>query len=182
MNRRLGGRGCTEYLAGRSSRVTSLEMRKLIRTRHKFYHSLDPLLPFLIFPSSSWRWFLSPSFSWGLFGRLLLNLRPINQTIPYKFVTREIARILGAEVRLFSLPPIRTPGYPGETSLCARFQPLLCFRRAFTAVSARIFTSRVNNYRVHKTWYTAADTNLYIVVRDRCILSQPVGPRHLANL
>lgn len=153
-------------------------MRKPIHTRHKFYHRQTvPLAP--LFPSFSWQWFLSPSFSWGLFGRPLLNLRPINQTIPYKFVTREIARIPGARGASFlSLRLISR----GETSLCARFQPLLCFRRAFTAVSARIFSSRVNNYRAHKTWYTAADTNLYIVVRDRCILSQPVGPRHFANL
>lgn len=136
VNRRLGG--CIEYLAGRLSRVTSLEMRKLIRTRHKFYHSLGPLLPFPIFPSSSWQWFLSPSFSGGLFGRPLLNLRPINQTIPYKFVTREIARILGARGASFLSPSDSYPGIPrGNLSL-----------RAFPTLS--LFSARVyRRFRAH---------------------------------
>lgn len=82
---------------------------------------LTPLYPPPIYPSFSWQWFLSPSFSWGLFGWPLLNLRPINQTIPYKFVTREIARILGGAGRVFSLPPTHTPR--GEKPLSARAYP-----------------------------------------------------------
>lgn len=99
---------CIEYLAGRSWRVTSHEMRKPIRTRHKFYHrQAVPLAPFL--PAAATHT-LQPG---GLFGRPLLNLRPINQTIPYKFVTREIARIPRRAARLFlSLRPTPAGNFP----------------------------------------------------------------------
>lgn len=114
MNRRLHG----------ASNISLEDRREWLRsrdaethTRHKFYHRQTvPLAPLL--PSFSWQRFLSPSFSWGLFGRPLLNLRPINQTIPYKFVTREIARIPGVRGCVFSLSPTRTPGR--KTSLCSR--------------------------------------------------------------
>lgn len=40
--------------------------------------------------------------------------------------------------------------------------------------STCIFIRCVNNYRGHKTWYTA-DADLYIAHRDRCTLSRMVG-------
>lgn len=100
-------------------RVTSLEMRKLIRTRHKFRHRQAELLSRLVHPPPpAHRSAVSrPFFPGAALDRPLLNLRPINQTSPYKFVTREIARILARACASLSLIPSRRKAL-------ARYQPL----------------------------------------------------------
>jgi hypothetical protein len=106
-------------------RVTSFEMRKPIRTRHKFRHRQTvPLPPYP--PSPRRRQPSHPLFPGGRSAGPLLNLWPINQTIPYKFVTREIARIPRARARyVFPLPLIHpvenfSPAYPTPSLSSAR--------------------------------------------------------------
>lgn len=84
-----------------------------------------------------------PLFPGGLFGRPLLNLRPINQTIPYKFVTREIVRILGARGASFLSPSDSYPGIPrGNLSLRAFPTPSLFSARVYRRFRAHFYLSR----------------------------------------
>jgi len=116
---------------------------------HKFRHrqAVPPL------PLGSPRAALRPFFPGAAPGPAVVKLAADKSDDPeYKFVTREIARM---RTRLFSLPP-RFPARPIPTPLLPSAPPpptrrRLCLRRTFTAVSARIFSHRVNNYRAHKT-------------------------------